>query len=169
MAELAGHPNVAVLLGGMAAWEGELAEGAVELEPLRESQTEFQANLGAMPTRQEIASRLGDESLVLLDIRTPDEFTGRRGAPCDPRQGHIPGARLVDLGELLVGPGQPAPPEQIRELVGLPEGAEVVAYCHSGSRSALAALALRAAGYEARNYPGSWHEWSRHDELPLER
>ena len=65
--------------------------------------------------------------------------------------------------------GRPAPPQQIRELVGLPEGAEVVAYCHSGSRSALATLALRAAGYDARNYAGSWHEWSRHDELPLER
>ena len=30
-------------------------------------------------------------------------------------------------------------------------------------------LALRSAGYDARNYAGSWHEWSRHDELPLER
>jgi len=39
----------------------------------------------------------------------------------------------------------------------------------AGSRSALATLALRAAGYAARNYAGSWHEWSRHDELPLER
>ena len=57
----------------------------------------------------------------------------------------------------------------MRELVGAPEGAEVVAYCHSGSRSALATLALRAAGYRARNYPGSWHEWSRHPELPAER
>ncbi len=168
MAELAGHPNVAVLLGGMAAWEGELAEGAVELEPVREAD-DFQPNPGAMPTRQEIASRLGDESLVLLDVRTPDEYTGRSGAPCDPRQGHIPGARLVELGELFVGPGQPAPPERVREVVGLPEGTAVVAYCHSGSRSALAALALRAAGYDARNYPGSWHEWSRHDDLPLER
>ena len=167
MAELAGHPNVAVLLGGMAAWPGELAEGVVELEPVREA--ELTPNPRAMPTRQEIAARLGDESLVLLDIRTPDEFTGRRGSPCDPRQGHIPGARLVELGDLFVGPGEPASPERVREVVGLPEGAEVVAYCHSGSRSALAALALRAAGYSARNYPGSWHEWSRHDELPLER
>jgi thiosulfate/3-mercaptopyruvate sulfurtransferase len=169
MAELAGHPNVAVLLGGMDAWDGEIAEGAVELEPLRESQAEFQANLGAMPTRQEIASRLGDGSLTILDVRTPDEYSGRAGSPCDPRQGHIPGARHVEVGHLLVGPGRPAPVEHIRAVVGLPEGAEVVAYCHSGSRSALAALALRAAGYNARNYPGSWHEWSRHDELPLER
>jgi thiosulfate/3-mercaptopyruvate sulfurtransferase len=167
MAELAGHPNVAVLLGGMAAWEGDFEEGAFELEPVREA--DLTPNPAAMPTRQEIAARLGDESLILLDVRTPDEYTGRSGSPCDPRQGHIPGARLVELGELFDGPGRPGSPERVREVVGLPEGTAVVAYCHSGSRSALAALALRAAGYDARNYPGSWHEWSRHDDLPLER
>ena len=51
--------------------------------------------------------------------------------------------------------------------LGDPE--EIVAYCHSGSRSALATLALRLAGYRARNYAGSWHEWSRHDDLPFEK
>ena len=102
-------------------------------------------------------------------MRTPEEYTGRRGNQCDPRQGHIPGARNLDVGELFEGPGRPASPERVRELVGLPEGTEIVAYCHSGSRSALATLALRLAGYDARNYAGSWHEWSRHDELPLER
>ena len=167
MAELAGHPRVAILLGGMAAWEGQLEEGAVELEPVREA--DLEPSPRALPTRGELARRLGDPSLTLLDVRTPDEFTGRRGSRCDPRQGHIPGARNLEVGGLFEAPGRPAPPERIRELVGLPEGAEVVAYCHSGSRSALATLALRSAGYEARNYAGSWHEWSRHDELPLER
>ena len=99
------------------------------------------------------------EELALLDVRTAAEFRGEAGYPCDPRQGHIAGARNVELGALLE-----RTPEGIRELVGLPEGAEVVAYCHSGSRSALAVQALRAAGYEARNYAGSWHEWSRHGE-----
>ena len=124
---------------------------------MREAEADLEPNPPALPTRQELAGRLGDPSLVLLDVRTPDEFTGRRGNQCDPRQGHVPGARNLEVGEL------------IRELVGLPEGAEIVAYCHSGSRSALATLALRTAGYDARNYAGSWHEWSRHDELPLER
>jgi thiosulfate/3-mercaptopyruvate sulfurtransferase len=167
MAELAGHPRVAILLGGMAAWDGELEEGAVELEPVREADLEPSPH--ALPTRGELAGRLGDPSLTLLDVRTPDEFTGRRGSQCDPRQGHIPGALNLEVGGLFEAPGRPAPPERIRELIGLPEGAEVVAYCHSGSRSALATLALRSAGYAARNYAGSWHEWSRHDELPLER
>jgi thiosulfate/3-mercaptopyruvate sulfurtransferase len=167
MAELAGHPRVAILLGGIAAWDGVLAEGAVELDHVREA--ELEPNPRALPTRQELVGRLGDESLALLDVRTPEEYSGRRGNQCDPRQGHIPGARNVEVTELFDGPGRPVAPERVRELVGLPEGAEVVAYCHSGSRSALATLALRAAGYDARNYAGSWHEWSRHDELPLER
>jgi thiosulfate/3-mercaptopyruvate sulfurtransferase len=167
MAELAGHRSVAILLGGIAAWEGSLDEGTVELEPVREA--DLEPNPRALPTRQELATRLGDDELTILDVRTDEEYSGRRGNRCDPRQGHLPGARHLELGLLFAGPGAPASPERIRELVGRPEGAEVVAYCHSGSRSALATLALRHAGYDARNYAGSWHEWSRHPELPLER
>jgi thiosulfate/3-mercaptopyruvate sulfurtransferase len=56
----------------------------------------------------------------------------------------------------------------VRALVGAEAGTEVIAYCHSGSRSAMAVHVLTAAGYEARNYVGSWHEWSRSAELPVE-
>jgi thiosulfate/3-mercaptopyruvate sulfurtransferase len=162
LAELAGHPSVAVLLGGLASWPGELETGPVELTPVK---TEFTPDLSAVPTHEEIASRLGD--VTLLDVRREDEYTGRGGSPCDPRQGHIPGARRLEYTEFFAAPGRPRPPEEIRALVG--EADEIVAYCHSGSRSALATLALRSAGYNARNYAGSWHEWSRHAELPLER
>jgi len=99
-------------------------------------------------TLAELASRLGEPELVVLDVRRPDEFAGNVVAPCDPRPGRIPGARNVDVG---AGPG-----------------AEVIAYCHSGSRSALAVQVLAAAGYAARNYVGSWHEWSRDGSLPAE-
>lgn len=111
--------------------------------------------------RHELLARLGE--LPVLDVRSEVEFRGEAGYPCDARQGHIPGARHVEVTELLA-----RTPEQIRQLVGLPEGAEVVAYCHSGSRSATAVEALRAAGYQARNYAGSWHEWSQDPALPAE-
>ncbi len=114
-------------------------------------------------TQDEIAARLGDASLTILDVRTSGEYSGEAGYPCDPRQGHIPGARNIEHSE-LVGRS----PDDLRTLVGLPQGAEIVAYCHSGARSALAVTALRAAGYDARNYAGSWHEWSRDQALPAE-
>ena len=164
MAELAGHPRVAVLLGGLAAWRGETEAGQVELHPVK---TKFEARLDAVPTREELADRLDDPALTILDVRTDDEFAGKHGYPCDPRQGHIPGARHVHVQELFAGPGEPVPPDAIRVLVG--DADEIVTYCHSGSRSALATLALRSAGYQARNYAGSWHEWSRHEELPMKR
>ena len=163
---VAGHPQVSVLAGGVAAWPGELEQGAVELQ---KTKTELEPRLEAVPTWEELRERLSDESLTILDVRSEDEFRGRGGYPCDPRQGHIPGARHIEVERLFAEPGRPREPWGIRELTGLPEGAAIVAYCHSGSRSAIAALALRAAGYDARNYPGSWHEWSRHDDLPAER
>jgi thiosulfate/3-mercaptopyruvate sulfurtransferase len=166
LAELAGHPQVAVLAGGLGAWEGELETGVVELERTR---AELAPNLAAFPTLDELRSRLDDPRLALVDVRREEEYSGRSGYPCDPRQGHIPGARHLEVTRLFDGPGRPKPPEAIRELAAFPEGADVVAYCHSGSRSGLAALALRSAGYAARNYVGSWHEWSRHGDLPLER
>lgn len=107
-------------------------------------------------TKEEVERRLEDPTLTILDVRTAEEFAGEAGYPCDPRQGHIPGASNLDVSELM---GKTA--DEVRELVGLPEGAEILTYCHSGSRSAAAAEVLRAAGYAARNYPGSWHEWSR--------
>lgn len=164
MAELAGHPRVAVLLGGLAAWPGEPAVGQVELQPVK---TTFEPSFEAVPTREELAARLNDPVLSILDVRTEEEFKGKRGYPCDPRQGRIPGARHVPVEELFVGSGEPVAGDHIRARIG--DAQEIVTYCHSGSRSALATLALRSAGYRARNYPGSWHEWSRHDELPLEQ
>ena len=107
-------------------------------------------------THEELARRLGDAGLTVLDVRSPAEYSGQLGAPCDPRQGHIPGAVNLDL-QVLMSLG----PEGLRERLGPPEQQEIVAYCHSGSRSALAVEVLREAGYAARNYPGSWHEWSR--------
>lgn len=163
MAELAGHPRVAVLLGGIAAWRGEAKVGQVELQPVK---TTFDPKLDAVPTREELAQRLQDPALTILDVRTEDEYRGKQGYPCDPRQGRIPGARHVHVQDLFVDTGTPLPGDHIRARIG--DAEEIVAYCHSGSRSALATLALRTAGYEARNYAGSWHEWSRHD-LPAEK
>ncbi|MEO5632567.1 rhodanese-like domain-containing protein [Gaiella sp.] len=114
-------------------------------------------------TRDELARRLDEPGLVLLDVRTSGEYDGSAGYPCDARQGHIPGARHLDLHDLLsVGDGAAT-----LGLLGLPEGAEVIVYCHSGGRSALAAEVLAASGFEARNYVGSWHEWSADASLPV--
>lgn len=114
-------------------------------------------------TLEELKRGLERESLSLLDVRSLREYTGEAVAPCDPRAGRIPGARHLDLQELMT-----LTAEEIAERVGSPGGAELVTYCHSGQRSELAAEILQAAGYNVANYRGSWHEWSRDAALPVE-
>ena len=111
-------------------------------------------------TGDELAALLQRDEVALLDVRSHEEYVGEAGYPCDPYQGHIPGAVHLDLNEIY------AAGDRIRELLesrGIAEGRRVVTYCHSGQRSEIAAALLRAADVDAVNYAGSWHEWSRRD------
>jgi len=104
-------------------------------------------------TGDELARLLGEGSVTLLDVRTPEEFSGAAGYPCDPRQGHIEGAVNVPLDALHHG--------AVAALEDVDTTKPFVTYCHSGQRSEIAAALLRSAGFDAENYEGSWHEWSQ--------
>ena len=114
-------------------------------------------------TLEEVRRRLDEEGFLVVDVRSGPEYRGETTAPCDPRAGRIAGAVHLDVQELLG-----ATPEQVRARLGAPAEVELATYCHSGSRSELAAQILGSLGYRASNYRGSWHEWSRDDSLPSE-
>jgi 3-mercaptopyruvate sulfurtransferase SseA len=104
-------------------------------------------------TADELARLLEENAITLLDVRSPAEFVGEAGYPCDPRQGHIDGAVNLPLDELMF--------DVSAALAAIDSSRPIVAYCHSGQRSEVAAAVLRSAGVDAVNYEGSWHEWSR--------
>ncbi len=143
-----GHDGCGVLLGGLAAWGGRLRAGAEPIEP-----AEFvpRPREGDTIEAAEIARRLGDPSLVLVDARTPNRWRGEPN-PVDDPAGRIPGARNAPWAEPL--------PE-------LPAG-ELAAYCGSGVTSCVTLHRAWLEGREGRLYPGSWSEWSQRG-LPLER
>ena len=114
-------------------------------------------------TGDELAALLQSDEVTLLDVRSHEEYAGEAGYPCDPIQGHIPGALHLDLNELYAAGGDQAAVRRYLAERGIAEGRRVVTYCHSGQRSELAAALLRAAGVDAVNYEGSWHEWSRRE------
>lgn len=104
-------------------------------------------------TGDELARLLEENAVTLVDVRSPAEFAGEQGYQCDPRQGHIEGAVNVPLDELMV--------DITNAIAGIDSSRPIVAYCHSGQRSEVAAVLLRSAGVDAVNFEGSWHEWSR--------
>jgi thiosulfate/3-mercaptopyruvate sulfurtransferase len=110
-------------------------------------------------TADQLAALLEEDAVALVDVRSKGEFDGSSGYPCDPHQGHIPGAIHIALDDLLGA--ERADLRALLESRGVDGDKPLVLYCHSGSRSGIASAALNAAGIEAENYAGSWHEWSR--------
>ena len=143
-----GHDECAVLLGGIDAWGGELRADEEEIEPAELVPRE---RSGDTIDASEIARRLADPSLALVDARTPNRWRGEPNEIDDP-PGRIPGAANAPWDEPL--------PE-------LPVG-ELVAYCGSGVTASVTLHCLHLAGREGRLYPGSWSEWSKRG-VPLER
>jgi len=143
-----GHDDCAVLLGGIDAWAGALATGEEEIGPAAFVPLERAGDtIGA----EELARRLADPSLVLVDARTAVRWRGEPNS-VDAKPGRIPGA--------LNAPWDEPQPE-------LPEG-ELVAYCGSGVTACVVLHRAFLAGREGVLYPGSWSDWSQRP-LPAER
>lgn len=161
----AGHQAVFLLDGGLGAWTGaghELETGEVLPEP-----GDARLGAGAMPTLAMAAVAEAARSGLLLDARAPERYRGET-EPVDPHAGHIPGAVNAPTAANLAGDGRFLPPEVLRErfaALGAGEG-PVAVYCGSGVTAAHEIAALAVAGYEAALYPGSWSQWSNHEELP---
>jgi thiosulfate/3-mercaptopyruvate sulfurtransferase len=137
-----GHDDAAVLAGGMEAWLGPLTAGEEEIEP---AAFVPRRQAGDTIEAEELAARLGEAGLTIVDARLPERYRGEV-EPVDPVAGRIPGAVNAPFPEEL-----PA---------GLADAGEIVAYCGSGVTAAVVLLRLAQAGREdAKLYPGSWSDW----------
>jgi thiosulfate/3-mercaptopyruvate sulfurtransferase len=157
-----GHPEVALLDGGLEAW---LAAG----RPLAEGDEtprhpgDFAGRAGGMPVIDaQQAAELAAGGL-LIDARAPERYRGET-EPMDPVAGHIPGARNWPIARTLDPEGRlrgrAELAEALAQVTGAGKGAPAGAYCGSGITAAHTVLALELAGIgSAALYPGSWSEW----------
>jgi thiosulfate/3-mercaptopyruvate sulfurtransferase len=121
-------------------------------------------------TRDDIRARLGDRAFAVLDVRTPEEYTGSDVRA--ERGGHIPGALHVFWEDALTPEGQLRPREELERLyAGVPPDATIAVHCQLGVRAAHSWLVLRhlLGRADVRNYDGSWQEWGNDPALPIER
>jgi len=174
MLKWAGHEAVAVLDGGLAAWQaagGEVTD--------REEPSHFQSNfrLGAPLRRlvvtREVQQRLGDPVQTLVDARAAPRFRGEV-EPLDPVAGHIPGALNRPAAQNFGADGRFKPPAQLRaEFEALLAGraaATVVHHCGSGVSALPNLIAMEVAGLGPTSlYAGSWSEWCSDRSRPVEK
>lgn len=161
----AGHEDVRLLDGGLAAWQA--YGGALATDDVAPAPGSFTARPGRMPTLGHTA--LSPYDGVLLDARAAERYRGET-EPVDPKAGHVPGAVSVPTAGNLAPDGRFRPAEQLRERfaeVGADGSRPVAVYCGSGVTAAHEVAALAIAGVDAALYPGSWSQWSNLD-LPVE-
>jgi thiosulfate/3-mercaptopyruvate sulfurtransferase len=183
-----GFTDIAYLDGGIEAWKaaGAPTVGKVTVErepataplPVPEPTPEQeQLRIG----RDDVRALLDDDSVVLLDYRTPQEYAGERvsgpTAPIDhgaERHGRIPGAKPLFFRELLDEHGRLKSKAELQELVSdtVPGDPRlIINYCRLSHRSTLGWIALsEVLGYAGvRVYDGSWTEWGSIVGFPIEK
>jgi thiosulfate/3-mercaptopyruvate sulfurtransferase len=176
---LFGHLDVGILDGGLAQW---IEDGLpVTSEPTLPTPSNFEPSIRKdfMVTLDEMTEALDNPAIKILDNRDEDEWRGYSSSPYGvdfaPRKGRIPGARWIEWYEFMDS-SQEIPhfksPEEIRALcaqVGLDVDDDIIIYCFKGARASNTYIALKMAGFKkVRNYYGSWNEWSRHLDLPID-
>jgi thiosulfate/3-mercaptopyruvate sulfurtransferase len=175
--KLYGHQDVKLLDGGRKKWEldgRELSKDTVSRPATQYTAQEPDTSIRAF--RDEVVAAIGKQNLV--DVRSPDEFSGKLFAPAHLPQeqpyvaGHVPGAVNVPWSKAANEDGTFKSDEELRELyAGVDDSKDTIAYCRIGERSSHTWFALRELlGLKnVKNYDGSWTEYGSLVGVPVER
>ncbi|PSK99613.1 thiosulfate sulfurtransferase [Murinocardiopsis flavida] len=176
--KLYGHESVKLLDGGRKKWELD-SRALVEEVPQRPA-TQYTAkeqDTSIRAFRDEVVAAIGTKDLV--DVRSPDEFTGKLLAPAhlpqetSQRPGHIPTARNIPWSKTANEDGTFKSDEELRGLyseAGVDLDKDIIAYCRIGERSSHSWFALREliGVPNVKNYDGSWTEYGSLIGVPVE-
>jgi thiosulfate/3-mercaptopyruvate sulfurtransferase len=165
-----GHDAVAVLDGGLPAWQA--AGYALSTEapaPRARGSIALCAALVASVDVNEVVQNVKNGGRTVVDARAADRFRGENET-IDPVGGHIPGAKNRFFKNNLQADGRFKAPDQLQAELAMVVGdpAQAIMQCGSGVTACHNLLALEVAGLKgAALYPGSWSEWSADPARPV--
>jgi len=176
--KLYGHNNVKLIDGGRKKWE--LDGRPLSAEPVNRPATQYKAaapDLSIRAFRDEVIAAIGSKNLV--DVRSPDEFSGKILAPAhlpqeqSQRPGHVPKAINVPWSKAANEDGTFKSDEELAKIygdAGLDGSKDTIAYCRIGERSSHTWFVLQELlGHQnVKNYDGSWTEYGALIGAPIE-
>ena len=167
-----GHRNLSLLNGGIHAWVNEGHPLQQQINTATPTHYDISQNDSVVATRDYIEQHLHDNKVVLLDNRSPEEYSGAKRYSA--RGGHIPGAINLDWVHMLDKENNTRlkPDAELHALLhahGITPDKTIVTYCQTNHRSALVYYVLSALDYpDVRAYPGSWSDWGNRNDTPIE-
>jgi thiosulfate/3-mercaptopyruvate sulfurtransferase len=166
-----GHQAVAVLDGGLSAWQATGQTLSTEIYVPETGHLHERPSLVKQVGVQDVIENLSTAARILVDARAPDRFRGENET-MDPVGGHIPGARNRFFKDNLQADGRFKPGHQLQQEwhTILSDADKAIMQCGSGVTACHNLLALELAGmHGAALYPGSWSEWCADSHRPVER
>ena len=168
-----GHDRVAVLEGGLPAWQAAGQATTAHVAPFARGNFRARYRPELYRSFSDMRANVASRRDQVLDARSPGRFYGREPEDQAPRAGHIPGSRCLPTAEII----DPAtkrflPPERLRAAfsgAGIDPARPVATTCGSGIAACTLALGLYLLGNRTvAVYDGSWTEWGAHPDAPIE-
>ena len=175
-----GHKDVRIMNGGRKKWLAENRELTTDApSPSTTTYSCSEADNSIRALRGQVEDAMGADNAAMVDVRSPDEFSGKILSPpglpetCQ-RGGHIPGAVNIPWTMACNEDGTFKPVDELNKIYedkGVTADKDIIAYCRIGERSSHSWFVLKyLMGYpNVSNYDGSWTEWGNLVGAPVQR